>query len=261
MKTSRDEEARAQELLAKIDRARVPRHIAIIMDGNGRWAKKAGFIERLRGHEAAAESVRASVRGCGQAGVSALTLYAFSTENWKRPAHEVAGLMRLLERFCKSEIPELNENNVRMTTSGEIDQLPAYTRRALANTIKALASNTGLVLNLALNYGGRQEITRAARALAREVRAGRLDPEAISEGDLAARLYHPELGDPDLLIRTSGELRVSNFMLWEIAYAEIVVTPTLWPDFRKSHLFEAILEYQKRDRRYGGIIGGVARNV
>ena len=254
-KNTTAEDTRAAELLAKIDRARAPRHIAIIMDGNGRWAKKAGFMERLRGHEAAAESVRAAVRGCGQAGVGALTLYAFSTENWKRPAHEVTGLMRLLERFCKSEIPELNENNVRMTTSGELDRLPGYTRRALDHAIKSLAANTGLVLNLALNYGGRQEIARAARALAADVRAGRLDPEAISEGDLAARMYHPELGDPDLLIRTSGEMRISNFMLWELAYTEIVVMQTLWPDFRKSHLFEAILEYQKRDRRYGGIEG------
>jgi len=247
------EEARAAELLDRIDRSRAPRHVAIIMDGNGRWARQRGFAERIRGHEAAAEAVRSTVRGCGQAGVEALTLYAFSTENWTRPAAEVAALMRLLARFCKSEIPELNENRVRMVTSGDLAPMPAATRRAIEQACEALSRNTGLVLNLALNYGGRQEIAEAARRLARDARDGKLDPEKITVADIASRLYHPELGDPDLLIRTSGEMRVSNFLLWEIAYSEIVVTPTLWPDFRRSHLFEAILDFQQRERRYGGV--------
>jgi undecaprenyl diphosphate synthase len=240
-------------LLARIDRTRAPRHVAIIMDGNGRWARRQGFARRIRGHEAAADAVRAAVRGCGQAGVAALTLYAFSTENWNRPKTEVVALMKLLERFARGETPDLDRNYVRLTTSGDLARLPAATRRSLDQAMRDLNDNTGLILNLALNYGGRQEIVHVARRLAREAAEGRLDPDAISEEAFAARLFHPELGDPDLLIRTSGEMRLSNFLLWEIAYTEIVVMPTLWPDFRETHLYEAILEYQKRDRRYGGV--------
>jgi len=247
------EDSQAQELIAKIDRARVPRHIAIIMDGNGRWAKRHGFAERIKGHEAAADAVRAAVRGCGQAGVHALTLYAFSSENWNRPAAEVNALMNLLERFLKSEIKDLQKNNIRLVVSGETERLPETTRKALRAGVEALSGNHGLICNLALSYGGRQEIVRAVRKIARDVQHGKLDPNRLSADDVAARLYHPELGDPDLLIRTSGEMRVSNFMLWQIAYAEIVILPTLWPDFREAHLFEAILEYQKRERRYGAV--------
>ena len=239
--------------LAGIDPGRLPRHIAIIMDGNGRWARKQGFAERIRGHEAAVEAVRAAVRGCGRLGVGALTLYAFSTENWSRPAAEVNALMALLDRFLVREIPELNRSNVRMVSSGQIARLPESTRRRLEEACRTLNDNTGLVLNLALNYGGRQEILDAVRRLARDVRDGRLDPEALEADHIAERMYHPELGDPDLLIRTSGELRVSNFLLWQIAYTEIVVQPTLWPDFRESHLYDAIRAYQQRDRRFGGI--------
>jgi len=247
------EESLALERLARIDRQRVPRHVAIIMDGNGRWAKQRGYMERIRGHEAAVDAVRAAVRGCGEIGVRALSLYAFSTENWNRPPAEVEALMRLLERFLKTEIEELNENNVRLVASGEIERLPDSTQKALHETMSKLDKNTGLVANLALSYGGRQDIVQAVRRLVREAREGKIEPDAIGDADVSARLCHPELGDPDLLIRTSGEMRVSNFMLWQIAYAEIVVTPTLWPDFRRSHLFEAILEFQKRERRYGGV--------
>jgi len=248
-----ENEAVERELLDQIDRARAPRHIAIIMDGNGRWARRHGFAERNRGHEAAVEAVRASVRGCGEAGVSALSLYSFSTENWTRPRREVNFLMRLLERFLRSEVGELNDNNVHLVASGDIEELPDGPRRALSEAKAALAGNTGLTLNLLLNYGGRREIMRACQRLARDAREGRIDPDAIAESDVSERLYQPELGDVDLLIRTSGELRVSNCMLWEVSYAEILVIPTLWPDFRKPHLFRAILDYQSRDRRFGSV--------
>lgn len=241
------------ELLLQISPGKLPRHIAIIMDGNGRWARERGFMDRIRGHEAGIDSVRVAVRACGELHLKALTLYAFSVENWQRPKREVGALMKLLRRFLIDEIPELNQNNVRLATSGRIEDLSEEVREALDHTIAATAKNTGLVLNLALSYGGRTEIVRAARALAEDAAAGRLEPSAIDERAFAERLYHPELGDPDLLIRTSGELRVSNFLLWQIAYTELYITPVLWPDFRRKHLYSAILDYEKRERRFGKV--------
>ena len=233
---------------------RLPEHIAIIMDGNGRWAKQHGLLQRIRGHEAGIESVRTAVRACGELHVKALTLYAFSVENWQRPRREIDALMRLLEQFLRDEIPELNDNGVRLVASGRIEDLPPSARKALDNTMAVTARNSGLVLNLALSYGGRTEIVAAARELARKSRSGALRPDDIDDETFARHLYHPELGDPDLLIRTSGELRVSNFLLWQIAYTEIYVTPVLWPDFRRRHLYEAILDYQKRERRFGKVL-------
>ncbi|MBX7244919.1 MAG: isoprenyl transferase [Candidatus Sumerlaeaceae bacterium] len=243
-----------RELLLQIVPERLPRHIAIIMDGNGRWARQAGFRDRIRGHEAGIDSVRTAVRACGELHLRALTLYAFSVENWQRPKKEVDALMRLLIRFLNEEIPELNENNVRLVASGRTQDLSDECRRALDNTMAVTAGNTGLVLNLALSYGGRTEIIEAVRQIATEALAGTLDPVSLTEEAFSARLYHPELGDPDLLVRTSGEFRVSNFLLWQIAYTEIYVTPTLWPDFRRAHLYEAILDYEKRERRFGKVL-------
>jgi undecaprenyl diphosphate synthase len=252
-KPAPSEEERA--LLRAMAPERMPRHIAAIMDGNGRWARQRGLADRIRGHEAGIESVREIVRTCGELGISVLTLYAFSVENWQRPRHEVSALMGLLKRFLRAEVGELTENNVRLVASGRLTDLPEDVQTELASTMAATAGHTGLVLNLALSYGGRAELVDAVRRLAAEVRKGHLDPDAISESDVAGALYHPELGDPDLLIRTSGEMRVSNFLLWQIAYAEIVVTPVLWPDFRRRDLYAAILEYQKRDRRFGRVSG------
>jgi undecaprenyl diphosphate synthase len=243
-------------LLVQIAPEKLPSHIAIIMDGNGRWARQQGFRNRVRGHEAGIESVRTTVRACGELGIRALTLYAFSVENWKRPRSEISALMTLLKRFLRDEIPELNENNVRLVASGRLSDLGEDVLTELERTIAATAQNTGLVLNLALSYGGRAEITDAVREIARKVRDCELQPEDINESLINAHLYHPELGDPDLLIRTSGELRVSNFLLWQIAYTEIYVTPVLWPDFRRVHLYEALLDYQRRERRFGGVLEG-----
>jgi undecaprenyl diphosphate synthase len=243
-------------LLARIDPARIPRHIAIIMDGNGRWARKHGYIERIKGHEAAVEAVRAAVRSSGELGVEVLTLYAFSQENWQRPAREVSALMRLLERFLRKELPEMQENRVKMIVSGQLDRVPAYVIRALNHNMAETARNTGLIVNLALSYGARQEIVDAARKFAADVRAGKADPDALTPEMFARYFYHPELPDPELLIRTSGEMRISNFLLWQIAYTELVVTPVLWPDFRRVHLLQAIVEYQSRERRFGGIGAG-----
>jgi len=244
---------RERDLLVQIDPSRLPMHIAIIMDGNGRWAKQRGYLDRIRGHEAGIDSVRTAVRACGELGVRALTLYAFSVENWKRPRREIDALMGLLKRFLRDEIPELNENNVRLVASGRLEDLGHDVQQELARTMETTARNTGLVLNLALSYGGRAEIVNAARVIAEKVAQGLLPPDAIDEQLFAMHLYHPELGDPDLLIRTSGEMRVSNFLLWQIAYAEFYVTPVLWPDFRRADLYEAILDYQRRERRFGGI--------
>lgn len=228
-----------------LDPARVPAHVAVIMDGNGRWAQRRGK-PRLWGHRAGAESVRAVVRAAGDAGVKVLTLYAFSTENWSRSAGEVNGLMALLVGTLRREIRRLDENNVRLRAIGRLDGLPAAVRAGLKKAITALADNTGLVLTLALNYGGRQEIVDAARRVAA---AG----EAITEESLARRLYTADLPDPDLMIRTSGEYRLSNFLLWQSAYTELYVTPVLWPDFREGEFYEALLDYQRRERRFGGV--------
>lgn len=243
------------DLLGQVMPSRLPRHVAIIMDGNGRWAKQQGFLNRIKGHEAGIDSVRIAVRACGELHLKALTLYAFSVENWQRPKRETDALMRLLERFLRNEVTELNTNNVRLVTSGQTEDLPPNVQKALAETMAATAGNTGLVLNLALSYGGRAEIVAAARNIARLAAAGELDPDALSEDDFGRQLFHPELGDPDLLIRTSGEMRISNFLLWQIAYTELYITPVLWPDFRRKDLYAAILDFQKRERRFGRVSG------
>jgi undecaprenyl diphosphate synthase len=229
---------------------RLPRHVAIIMDGNGRWAESRG-LPRVAGHEAGAESVREITRACREAGVEALTLYSFSTENWKRPADEVAALMGLLARFLVSERREILDNGVRLHAIGQIDRLPLPVRLALNELIAASRRNTGMVLTLALSYGGRAELVDAARALARKVAAGTLRPDAIDEAAFAAELSTAGLPDPDLLVRTSGELRLSNFLPWQLAYAEIHVTDTLWPDFRRPQLQEAFDAFARRERRFG----------
>ncbi|MCC7377119.1 MAG: isoprenyl transferase [Verrucomicrobiales bacterium] len=233
-------------------RANVPQHIAIIMDGNGRWAKKRG-LPRVEGHRQGAESVRAIVRAAGELGIRYLTLYAFSVENWNRPKDEVDTLMKYLARYLRNEIGELNRNNVRLEAIGQIWRLPEFVQEQLKKTKAALASNNGLTLVLSLSYGGRTEIVDAVREIAGKVREGRLEPAEINERVVADHLYTKHWPDPDLLIRTSGELRVSNFLLWQISYAEFVVTDTLWPEFRKPQLVAALEEYNRRHRRFGGL--------
>jgi undecaprenyl diphosphate synthase len=227
-----------------------PRHVAVIMDGNGRWAESRG-LPRIRGHEEGAESVRAITRASREMGVEALTLYSFSTENWKRPAEEVAGLMGLLSRFLVEERREILDNGIRLNAIGQLDRLPAPVRIGLQELMRASRENTGMVLTLALSYGGRAEIVEAARALAKKAATGRLAPDRIDEAAFAAELGTAGLPDPDLLVRTSGELRISNFMLWQCAYAEIYVTPVLWPDFRRPQLEEAFAAFAGRERRFG----------
>jgi undecaprenyl diphosphate synthase len=224
--------------------------VAIIMDGNGRWAKQRR-LPRVEGHRNGVESVRAVVRAAGEAGVKYLTLYAFSVENWNRPKDEVDTLMKYLARFLKGEIGELNRNNVRLDAIGQIYRLPEFVQEQLKKTKAALAKNNGLTLILALSYGGRTEIVDAARSMAQKVKDGRLEPAEINEQVVSQHLYTCHYPDPDLLIRTSGEMRISNFLLWQISYAELVVTPTLWPDFRKPQFFEALEEYTRRHRRFG----------
>ncbi len=230
----------------------VPRHIAVIMDGNGRWAK-GRMLARIRGHRRGVESVRTVVRTAGEIGVQYLTLYAFSQENWSRPKSEVEALMRLLEDFLKNEIGELNENNVQLHSIGQIEDLPVRVRKQLDLTRKATSGNTGLKLVLALSYGARREITLAAQQIAREVARGLISPEDVNETLLASHLYTRDYPDPDLIIRTSGELRLSNFLLWQISYAEFVVSPVLWPDFGKEQFLDAVREYGQRQRRFGGV--------
>jgi undecaprenyl diphosphate synthase len=230
----------------------VPRHIAIIMDGNGRWARERG-LPRIRGHEEGAESVRTVLRSCGEWGVKFLTLYAFSAENWKRPKSEVAALMKLLERFLRKEAPELMEQNVRLQAIGRLGDLPESCQRELNRVIELTSGNTTTTLILALSYGGRLEIIDAARSIARAVKEGRLDEAKIDPEEFSKHLYTRCYPDPDLLIRTSGEMRISNFLLWQLSYTEIYVTKKLWPDFRKPDLLEAIEDYSKRQRRYGGL--------
>ncbi len=231
---------------------KIPRHIAVIMDGNGRWARQRG-LPRLEGHRRGSEAVRACTAGCIEAGVSFLTLYAFSKENWQRPPDEVKSLMNLLDRFLAERIAEIMERNIRLRAIGHLDDLPDHTRRRLDDAMTRSADNTALTLTLALSYGSRTELTDAVRAITREVRAGRLEPDAVTEETISSHLYTADLPDPDLLIRTSGEMRISNFLLWQLSYTEIVVTPKLWPEFDKEDLFAAVREYAGRQRRYGGI--------
>ncbi len=227
---------------------RLPAHIAVIMDGNGRWAAQR-HLPRVEGHRAGIESVRETVEGSARLGIQVLTLYAFSVENWKRPAAEVSTLMLLLKRYLRSELNTLLRNNIRFKVVGRVEELARDVQRELHAAEEKTAGNAGMLFNIALNYGGRAEIVEAARRLA----ASGVAPEDIDEARFASQLYTAGQPDPDLLIRTSGEMRVSNFLLWQIAYAEIWVTDTLWPDFRQRHLLEAIVAYQKRHRRYGGI--------
>ena len=228
----------------------LPRHVAIIMDGNGRWAKGRG-LPRLAGHRAGVEPVRVTVRAAADLGIEVLTLYAFSVENWNRPRIEINGLMQVLKDTLRREQDELNENGVRLRTIGREQDLPPDVRIQIDKTRRALEHNRGLVLNLALSYGGRAEILDAARRMLADAQSKGAAPDELSEEKFSQYMYAPDLPDPDLLIRTSGELRVSNFLLWQIAYAEIWVTPTHWPDFRREHFYHAIREFQSRDRRFG----------
>jgi undecaprenyl diphosphate synthase len=240
-------------LAQAIDPSRLPAHVAIIMDGNGRWARRRN-LPRVAGHRAGIEAVRATVETCGRLGVRYLTLYAFSVENWKRPRSEVEMLWRLLHTYMRKELPALLEGNVRVRAVGRLDALPPQVREDLESAMNETSMNTGLVVNLAINYGGRAEIADAVNALLDEARStGRLGEFRVGEEEIAARLYTAGQPDPDLLIRTSGEMRISNFLLWQIAYSELYVTPTLWPDFRRADLLEAVLDYQKRERRFGGL--------
>ena len=222
------------------------------MDGNGRWAKQR-HLPRFEGHRMGVESVRAVLRAAGEVGIKYLTLYAFSVENWNRPKDEVDTLMQYLARYLKNEIGELNRNNVRLEVIGQIYRLPEFVQVQLKKTQAALARNNGLTLVLALSYGGRTELVEATRSIAAQVKEGKIEPAEINEQVIAQHLYTRNWPDPDLLIRTSGEMRISNFLLWQISYAELLVTPTLWPDFRKAQLFEALEEFARRDRRFGGL--------
>jgi undecaprenyl diphosphate synthase len=233
-----------------IDLNNLPRHIAVIMDGNGRWAKRKGAM-RIFGHRNAVQAVRDVTEGCGELGIQFLTLYAFSTENWNRPKEEVDGLMELLVNTLKQEIHRLMENRVRLMTIGDTSHLPKDCQENLAWAIDQTKRNTGLTLNIALSYSGRWEIVTAVKNIAEEVRNGKLDIKEIDEATFENYLQTSGIPNPELLIRTSGELRVSNFLLWQIAYTELYITPTLWPDFRKEHLYEAIWSYQQRERRFG----------
>jgi undecaprenyl diphosphate synthase len=242
----------AQSQLSAQARENLPTHVAIIMDGNGRWAKQR-HLPRVEGHRVGVESVRAVLKTAGELGIKYLTLYAFSVENWNRPKDEVDTLMKYLARYLKSEVAEMSKNNVRLEVIGQVYRLPEFVQDQLAKTQAALAKNTGLTLVLALSYGGRTEIVEATRAIAEKVKEGAIEPAEITEQVIAQHLYTRHVPDPDLLIRTSGEMRVSNFLLWQISYAEFVVTPTLWPDFRRPQLIEALEEYARRHRRFGGV--------
>jgi undecaprenyl diphosphate synthase len=241
------------EVYRRLDPARLPKHIAIIMDGNGRWAKRR-HMPRVAGHRAGVAAVRSTVETAARIHIPALTLYAFSEENWKRPVTEVGFLMRLLSRYLKAEVPTLNKNNIRLEYIGRQHELPEDVQELMEWARAATASNSGMVLTLALNYSARSELVDAFRAMVEAAsQNGGLEHLRIDEGTVSRHLYTRHLPDPDLVVRTSGEMRLSNFLLWQLAYAEIYVTPTLWPDFRGQHLLEGIAEYQKRERRYGGL--------
>ena len=231
---------------------KIPRHVAIIMDGNGRWAKQKSMV-RVQGHRAGAESVREVVKAAGEFGVKYLTLYAFSVENWKRPKSEVQTLMGLLEKFLSNELPEMIKNNIRLQAIGRLSDLPDNVRDRLHQCIEATRENTGLILILALSYSGRVEIIEAVHSIIREIKLGHLDSAQVDEQVFNHHLYTRYYPDPDLLIRTSGEMRLSNFLLWQLSYTEIYITPTLWPDFRRQHLAEAIIDYGSRQRRFGSV--------
>jgi len=246
--------AEESRLLEKLDLARLPRHVAVIMDGNGRWAQKR-HLPRIAGHRAGTKSARTTIETCARLKIEALTLYAFSVENWRRPKVEIDFLMQLLREYLRKEMPLLQKNNIRMRFLGRIEELPAGVQNDVRGAMEKTAGNKGMVLCVALNYGGRAEIVDAMNAILAE-RNGHGAQDKVTEAQLSSHLYTDGLPDPDLLIRTSGEMRVSNFLLWQIAYAEIFVTETLWPDFNRARLLESLLEFQKRERRYGGIREG-----
>ena len=241
-----------EELHKSLDTGKIPVHIAIIMDGNGRWATRRG-LPRAMGHRAGVESLREIVKTCSSIGVQYLTVYAFSTENWKRPVAEVNILMDILVEYLKKEILELHDNNVRVRAIGRINELPVKAGEALREAEQHTKDNKGLTLNLALNYGGREELVEAVKQIGRDVVANKLSPDDINETIISQYLYTAGTPDPDLLIRPSGELRISNFLLWQAAYSEFWYSPVLWPDFRKVHLLQAVVDYQNRQRRFGGL--------
>lgn len=244
--------SREELLLRRIAPQHVPHHIAIIMDGNGRWAKRQGK-SRAAGHHAGARAARLVVETCARLDIETLTLYAFSTENWKRPAHEIQALMQLLKEFIDRELDALKRNNIRLRTIGRLEELEPGVRRKVLTAIEETKGGTGMLLNVALNYSGRTELVDAFRLLYQQAVRLRMLPEQIDEGAIRQHLYTADLPDPDLLIRTSGEMRISNFLLWQIAYTELYVTDVLWPDFGQADLFSAIIAFQQRDRRYGGV--------
>jgi len=235
-----------------LDAANLPAHVAIIMDGNGRWAKKR-LLNRIKGHEQGTEAVRSIVRTCRELGISILTLYAFSTENWQRPKTEVAALMNLLKRFLESELEEMMNKDIRLNAIGEIERLPEDVRQMLQKTMKSTENNNSMLLNLALSYGGRAEIVRMVREISKKAKNGEIDPDSITSSIVSDHLYTRGMQDPDLLIRTSGEIRISNFLLWQVAYSEIFVTDTLWPDFGKDEFVRILKGYQQRERRFGKV--------
>ncbi len=252
-------EDRDWDLATSIDPDRLPAHIAIIMDGNGRWARRRA-LPRVAGHRAGVGPVRSTVETCARLGIDCLTLFAFSVENWKRPKAEVEALWRLLRYYLKRELPELQRNGVRLQAIGRVEELPERVREELQEVIGRTAANRGLRVYLAINYGGRSEIADAVNAILEGARTeGRLASLRIDEDAISRHLYAPDCRDPDLLIRTSGEMRISNFLLWQIAYSEFYVTETLWPDFTRTDLLQAIVAYQQRDRRYGGLSQEPAR--
>ena len=237
----------------QLDLQNIPKHIAIIMDGNGRWARQQGVAARIFGHRNAIKAVREATEGCAELGVQYLTLYAFSTENWGRPKEEVMALMELLVHTIREETPTLQKNNIRLQSLGDVSALPARCQKELAETKSKTAGNQRMTLTLALNYSGRWEITEAANTLKAKILAGETMPVKLSEDDFAALLPSYPMPDPELLIRTSGEMRVSNYLLWQIAYTELFITPVLWPDFDRNVLYEAIFSYQSRERRFGKV--------
>lgn len=238
--------------LTDLDRDKLPRHVAVIMDGNGRWAKKR-LLNRIRGHEKGVDVVREIVRACRRIGIPVLTLYAFSTENWQRPKSEVMALMSLLERFLVSEKQEMLSSNIRLNAIGQVERLPDQTQNVLREVAQATEHSTGMLLNLALSYGGRSEIVKAVQEIAREVTEGKLLPEEVTPEIVQDHLYTRGIPDPDLVIRTSGEMRISNFLLWQMAYSEIVVTDTLWPDFGEAEFVSILKDFQHRERRFGKV--------
>lgn len=239
-------------LPADLDRERLPRHVAVIMDGNGRWAKRRG-LPRIMGHPRGVDALRELVRCCDDWGIEALTVYAFSTENWNRSREEVVVIMTLIEQFLRRELPEMMERDIRLNLVGDLENLPRSLQAQIERSTKATNNNRGLQFRAAVNYGGRQEILRVCRALATQVQQGLIQPEQIDPALFEQHLYTADVGHPDLLIRTSGEMRISNFLLWQVAYAEIYITDTLWPDFDRDRMRQALLAYQQRDRRFGKV--------